>query len=160
MLLITKISWKSFQQFLKFPLNFSQNFLKFFQKLSSAYIFINCTNLSKFVKIVFDTYLNFIKLSIFKVQNVNNFFVKLTQILCIIYTSFLKISQWFLKFPRSFPKCYWNSFSTFQQILDKTNNFSNFRYIFRTVPQSLNDILLSFLKISQIFVSKIYSKSR
>ncbi len=42
------------------------NFLKFFQKLLSAYIFINCTNLSKFVKfvkIVFNAYLNFIKLS-------------------------------------------------------------------------------------------------
>ncbi len=46
--------------------NFFWNFLKFFQKLYSAHIFINCTNLSKFVKfvkIVFDTYLNFIKLS-------------------------------------------------------------------------------------------------
>ncbi len=42
------------------------NFLKFFQKLPSANIFINGTNLSKlvkFLKIVFDTYLNFIKLS-------------------------------------------------------------------------------------------------
>ncbi len=46
--------------------NFFLKFLKFFQKPHSAYIFINCTNLSKFVKflkIVFDTYLNFIKLS-------------------------------------------------------------------------------------------------
>ncbi len=44
---------------------FFWNFLKFFQELSLAYIFINCTNLSKFVifvKIVFDSYLNFIKL--------------------------------------------------------------------------------------------------
>ncbi len=41
------------------------DFLKFFQKLPSAYIFINCPNLSKlvkFVKIVFDKYLNFLKL--------------------------------------------------------------------------------------------------
>ncbi len=30
--------------------NFSWNFLTFFQKLPSAYIFINCTNLWKFVK--------------------------------------------------------------------------------------------------------------
>ncbi len=45
---------------------FFWNFLKFFQKLLSAYIFINCTNLStfvKFVKIIFDTYSNFIELS-------------------------------------------------------------------------------------------------
>ncbi len=37
--------------------------LIFLQKLPSAYIFINCTNLWKFVIIVFNTYLNFIKLS-------------------------------------------------------------------------------------------------
>ncbi len=43
--------------------NFSWNFLIFFQKLPSAYIFINCTNLWKLVIIVFNTYLNFIKLS-------------------------------------------------------------------------------------------------
>ncbi len=43
--------------------NFSRNFLTFFQKLPSAYIFINCTNLWKFVIIVFNTYLNFIILS-------------------------------------------------------------------------------------------------
>ncbi len=48
-------------QYMKFFLSF----LKFFLKLSSAYIFINCTNLSKcvkFVKIVFYTYLIFFKL--------------------------------------------------------------------------------------------------
>ncbi len=46
--------------------NFIKNFLKFFQKLPSAYIFINCINwlkLVKFVKIIFHAYLNFIKLS-------------------------------------------------------------------------------------------------
>ncbi len=32
--------------------NFFWNFLKFFQKLPSAHIFRNCTNLSKFVKFV------------------------------------------------------------------------------------------------------------
>ncbi len=45
--------------------NFIWNFLKFFQKLPLAYIFINFTNLSKFVKfvkIVFDTCLNVITL--------------------------------------------------------------------------------------------------
>ncbi len=45
---------------------FFLNFFQFFQKLLSTHIFINCTNLSKFVKfvkIVFDTYSNFIKLS-------------------------------------------------------------------------------------------------
>ncbi len=45
---------------------FFWNFLKFFQKLPSAYIFRNCTNslkFVKFVKIVFDSYLNFIKFS-------------------------------------------------------------------------------------------------
>ncbi len=38
-------------------------FLKFFQKLRSASIFINYTNLSKLVKIIFDANLNFIKVS-------------------------------------------------------------------------------------------------
>ncbi len=37
--------------------------LHFFQNLRSAYIFINCANLWKFVIIVFNTYLNFIKIS-------------------------------------------------------------------------------------------------
>ncbi len=61
-LLITKIFWKFFRQFLKFPLNFSWNFLKFFQKQSSVNIFIICTNLSKYVKTVFNTLLNFMEL--------------------------------------------------------------------------------------------------
>ncbi len=60
---ITKISKIIFPQFLKFSLNFYWNYLKFFQKLTSDNIFINCTNLSQLVKIVFDTYLNLIKLS-------------------------------------------------------------------------------------------------
>ncbi len=41
--------------------------LNFFQELPSVYIFINCTNfskLAKFIKIIFNAYLNFIKLSI------------------------------------------------------------------------------------------------
>ncbi len=33
LLIITKISWNPFSQFLKFPLNFYWNYLKFFQKL-------------------------------------------------------------------------------------------------------------------------------
>ncbi len=47
-------------------LNYFWNFLKSFSKTASAYIFISCINLSKFVKfvkIVFNAYLNFIKLS-------------------------------------------------------------------------------------------------
>ncbi len=39
--------------------NFSWNLLTFFQKLPSASIFLNCTNLWKFVIIVFNTY-NFV----------------------------------------------------------------------------------------------------
>ncbi len=42
---------------------FLSNFLTFFQKLPSAYIFINCTHLWKFVINIFNTYLKFIKLS-------------------------------------------------------------------------------------------------
>ncbi len=86
---------------------------KFFQKLPSDNIFINCTNLSKLVKTVFDAYLNFIKLlnickilvkftEIFlsnickiskkQVQNFNKFLVKFTQILLFItYSSFLNL---------------------------------------------------------------------
>ncbi len=44
-------------------INFSRNFLKFFQKLPSVYIFINWINLWKFVIITSNTYLNFIELS-------------------------------------------------------------------------------------------------
>ncbi len=71
--------------------NFSWNFLIFFQKLPSAYIFIKCRNLWKFVLIVFNTYQNFIKLwntskfSEKQVQNLNKFLVKFTQILFKIY---------------------------------------------------------------------------
>ncbi len=53
------------QSYINQNVKFFWNFLKYFQKLPSPYIFINCINLSKFVKfvkIVFDTYLNFIKL--------------------------------------------------------------------------------------------------
>ncbi len=43
--------------------NFSWNFLTFFRKPHPVYIFINCINLWKFVLIVFNTDLNFIKWS-------------------------------------------------------------------------------------------------
>ncbi len=62
-LLIKQTSWKFFQQFLKYPWTFSWNILKFFRKPPLACIFINCTKISKFVKIAFNINLNFIKLS-------------------------------------------------------------------------------------------------
>ncbi len=89
---------KIFRRFFEFSLNFPWHFLKFVQKLPSAFIFMNCTNLSKFIKIIWDSYLNFNKLSTFlklsekQVQLQNfKFFVKFTLILSIIYSRFLKI---------------------------------------------------------------------
>ncbi len=93
----TPLGVTDYKNFLKTFLTVFKVSLKFFQKLPSGYIFINCTNLLKFVKIVFDTYLNFIKLSNFlifsrkQVRNFNKFSVKFTQILFIIYPRFIKI---------------------------------------------------------------------
>ncbi len=114
--------------------NFFWNFLKFFQKLPWGYIFINCTNLSKFVKfvkIVFNnTYLNFIKLSNisknFSERQVQNFiiFLKIFTNSFIIYQSFFKTFSLILKFPWSFSE--YSSdffFSKLRQILLKTNTF-------------------------------------
>ncbi len=79
--------WPSMRKFSWNFLNFSGNFLKFFQKLPSAYIFINCTNLSTFVEIIFDTHLNFIRLS-----NTSQTFCKISTkfqyVFCKIYTKF------------------------------------------------------------------------
>ncbi len=82
--------------------------LNFFQKPPAAHIFINCINLSKFVEIIFDTYVNFIKLSnILKfskkeVQNFNKFFLKFTQILFIIYHNSLKMFSKIFKISAKF----------------------------------------------------------
>ncbi len=109
---------------------FVWKFLKFFQKLPSAYIFINCTNSSKFVKfvkIVFDIYLNFINYRTFlkcterQVQNFKFFvLVKFTQFIHHLpkfLTHFLndfKISS------EVFPIIPLIFFSKFQRILLKT----------------------------------------
>ncbi len=45
-------------------------------------------------------------------------------------------------------------FPKFQQILPKSSSFSNFRFIFSTVPQFLTEILLSYSQISQIFFQR------
>ncbi len=88
-------------------------------------------------------YQTFLKFSEKQVQNFNNFCIKFTQILFIIYPSFSKKFLKFLKFPQSFSKYFYNFFSKFQQILLKTN-ISNFHYILSKVPQSIIDILSSF----------------
>ncbi len=110
---------------------FFWNFLKFFQKLPSAYIFINCTNLSKlvkFVKIVLDTYLNFIKL-----LNISKIFWKVNTkfwVFCIykiytnsfiIYPSFSNIFSIILKCPRSLSK-YSSNFFFFKISTNITQN--------------------------------------
>ncbi len=68
----------------------------FFQKLSSAYIFKNCTILSKFVIIIFNINLNFIQLS-----NTSTIFwkasIKFEQVFCKIYTNFIYNLIKFLK---------------------------------------------------------------
>ncbi len=142
---------------------FFWNFLKFFQKLPSAYIFTNCTNFSKFVKsfnIVLDTCSNFIKLS-----TIFNIFWKKSinfKVICIcknyinsfiIYPSFLNNFSITLKFSGSFSEYSFNfffqNFNEYYSTLIRT--FSNFCCIFSTVPQSLIEILSSFLQILQIF---------
>ncbi len=126
--------------------------LHFFQKPLSTFIFINCTNLWKFVIIVFNTYLNFIIIK--HVYNLPkskhkiwiSFFVKLIQILFIIYPSFLKIFR--------LPEYSSNFFFNFNKYYSKVILFLNFRCIFSTIPLSSIDILSSFLQISQIFFQK------
>ncbi len=140
--------------------DFFFNFLKFFQKFSSVCIFINRTNLSKFVKfikIVYNTYLNFIKLSIiskvFWKENTKLYvFYKIYINSIIIYPCLLNIFSMILKFPRKFFRIFlWFFFSKFQEILLKTNTFFTFLLYFSIVLQSLTDILSSFLQIPQIF---------
>ncbi len=90
----------------------SLNFFKNYPQL--IFLYVNRTNLSKFVKfvkIIFDTYLNFIKLwSISKIfsQASTKFLVfcicKVYRNSFIIYPSFLNIFLTILKFPRSFSK--------------------------------------------------------
>ncbi len=138
--------------------NFSWNFLTFFQKLPSAYIFVNRTNSWKFVIIVFNTYLNFIKLSntstiIWKVS------IEFEQVFCKIYTNFIHNLPNFLKnflhdfqnFNKFFQNIPLIFFSKFLQLLLKSNTFLKFSFFFWTVSQSFVDILSIFLQIPQIF---------
>ncbi len=113
---------------------YMNQYVKFFQKLPSAHIFIYCTNLTnfvKFVKIIFDTYSNFIKLS--KISKI--FWQESTkfQVFCIckvytnsfiIYQSFLNIFSMILKFPQSFSK--W--FSNF--VFKISTNITQNKYLF------------------------------
>ncbi len=78
--------------------------LKFFQKLPSTYIFF----FIKFVKIVFDTYLNFIKFSnnskiFWKASTKFQVFCKIYTNSFIIYLRFLKFSQLFQDFLEVYP---------------------------------------------------------
>ncbi len=91
--------------------NFSWNFPTFFQKLPLSYIFINCTDLWKFVIIVFNNYLNFIKLS-----NTSTIFwktnLKFKYFFCKIYVDFIhnlpKFLKNFLKDFQNFPELFPN----------------------------------------------------
>ncbi len=60
---MVKLWWKCGRFWMKLAdilvKDFNKFFITIFQKLPSAYIFINRTNLSKYVKIVFGTFLNF-----------------------------------------------------------------------------------------------------
>ncbi len=108
--------------------NFFFNFLKFFQQPPSAHIFINCTNLSKFVKfvlIVFDTYLNFIKhfwnFLTSKYKILSFLFCEVYTNSFIIYPCFLNIFSRILKFPGSFSKYSPNFFfQNFQEYYSKS----------------------------------------
>ncbi len=104
----------SLQFFLKFPYIFSKTTLRD--------VFINYTNLSKFVKIFFDTYLNFIKLS-----NISKIFwkasTKFQQAFCRLYTNFIHNLPTFFKnflkdfqnFHKAFPNIPLISFQNFNK---------------------------------------------
>ncbi len=145
----TQLCMRMSTYIMKQYVNFFFNFLKFFQKLLSVHIFINCTNLSKFakfVKIVFHIYSNFIKLSnIPKIfwQASTKFYVFC---ICKVYTnsfisepSFLNIFPLILKFPGSFSKYSFNFFFL-QNFNDVTNRVSgtNMGLVFLFVFDRLN----------------------
>ncbi len=113
---------------------FFLKFLKFFQKLHSNYIFIIYTNLSKLVKIIFDTNLNFIKVS-----NTSKIFWKKV---------YLKNIQNFLEFFPNIPAIFFQNFTKYYSRLIL---FSNFHGIFSTVPQFLIS-LLTFYRVSRQFL--------
>ncbi len=128
--------------------HFSWNFFRFFEKLLSAYIFINCTNLWKFVIIVFNTYLNFIKLS-----NTSTIIweasIKFKQVFCKFYTNFIHNSPNFLKnfnkFFHNIPLIFFQNFNKYYSKVFK------FLCIFWTVSQSFVDILSIFFKFLKFF---------
>ncbi len=146
---------------------FFWNFLKFFQKLPSAHIFINCTNLSKFVKlvkIVFDSYLNFIKLAniskIFGQARAKFKFFCICKVYTnsfIIYRSFLNMFSMILKFPRSFPEYSSNFFFISTNITQNEYLFLIFAVLSRQFLNPLLTFCQVFGQIPQFFFSKIKS---
>ncbi len=120
---------------------FSWNFLKFFQKLPSAYIFVNCTNLSKLdVKIIFDTYVNFIKCDIPQ-ENASK-----RQILLFAYISQMPWPFWVILVPK------WNVVDGESKniVLGSISAFWLFIFVFPkiTVKCSVNTSWKLILKIS------------
>ncbi len=111
-------------------------FLSFFQKLPRAYIFINCTNLWKFILIVFNIYLNFIKLS-----NTSAIFwkasIKFEQVFCKIYTNFI----------HNLPKFFPNIPLIFFNILTNITKNSYFLKIFVVFSRQFPNPLLTFYQV-------------
>ncbi len=156
---------KFFSTVFKVSLIFLEISFNFFQKLPSAYAFINWINLSNFVKIILDTYLNFIKLS-----NVSKIFwktgTKFQLFFCKIYKNFIhnlfKFLKNFLKDFQNFREILTNIpifFQNFNEYYSKLILFSNFHLIFSRVPQSFIEILSSFWQISQILFQR-FTQSR
>ncbi len=106
---------------------YMNQYVKFFTKFTlNSYFY----KLYKFVKIVFDTYMNFVKLSSFskifwkaKTKFKIFYICKVYTNSFMIYPSFLNIFAMILKFPRSFSKYSSIFFSKFQQILLKINTY-------------------------------------
>ncbi len=99
-------------------------------------------------------YQTFLKFPEKRVQNFNKFLEKFTQMFFTIYSFLTNFRIDFSTFLRRFSKYSTNCFSKFQQILLKTNIFSNFRRIFWTLPRSLIDILSIFFLLSQIIFQR------
>ncbi len=128
MINLHKIFWKFFQPFLKFSNNFIEIFWIFFQKLPSACTFINCTNLSKFVKTVFIAYLNFTKLSniseiFWRASTKSSFWKIYTSFINNLLKFFKNVFKNFQNFRDVFPNISLIFFSKFQHKLLKINTF-------------------------------------
>ncbi len=109
---------------------------------------------------ILSNYQTLLQFSKKEVQNLNTVFVKFTQVLFIIYPSFLKIFSRIFKIS---PNFFWIFlqffFQNFNKYYSKLILFLNLRCISTTLSQSFIDILSIFLQISQIFFSKIYAVS-